>query len=82
MKALVSKCTMTSTSRRLSSTTYVHQVITVWSLDTAHQGLITHSAYNYLIRNYFNPAHLAVLEKTLLVSVQWHLFMSECNESS
>ncbi|KLO04985.1 hypothetical protein SCHPADRAFT_947285 [Schizopora paradoxa] len=41
-------------------------VITVWSLDTAHQGLITHSAYNYLIRNYFNPAHLLVLEKTLL----------------
>jgi len=41
-------------------------VVTVWSLDAAHQGLITHSAYNYLIKNYFNPAHLLILEKTLL----------------
>lgn len=48
-------------------TRYTRQVITVWSLDSAHQGLITHSAYNYLIRNYFNPAHLLILEKTLLV---------------
>jgi len=38
----------------------------VWSLDSAHQGLITHSAYNYLIKNYFNPPHLLLLEKTLL----------------
>ncbi|KLO11878.1 hypothetical protein SCHPADRAFT_449622 [Schizopora paradoxa] len=44
-------------------------VALVWVLDTTHQALIVHSTYRYLITNYFNPAHLGVLEPTLLAMI-------------
>ncbi|KLO17950.1 hypothetical protein SCHPADRAFT_139964 [Schizopora paradoxa] len=40
-------------------------VTVVYLLDTAHQGLITHSVYKYLITNFFNPVHLGLIEDSL-----------------
>lgn len=44
-------------------------VLLVWSLDTVHQALITHSAYVYLVTNYTNPAILETVIITLEVMV-------------
>ncbi|KAH8113548.1 hypothetical protein DFH11DRAFT_306732 [Phellopilus nigrolimitatus] len=44
-------------------------VVWVWVLDTIHQGLITHTAYTYLITNYGNPVFLNTIVDTLLIEV-------------
>lgn len=44
-------------------------VLVVWILDTIHQGMITHTAYTYLITEYGNVAYLDVIVKTLLYEV-------------
>ena len=43
-------------------------VLTVWSLDTVHQGMITHTLYTYLITEYANPVMLGVIVPSLIVS--------------
>ncbi|KAH8110221.1 hypothetical protein DFH11DRAFT_1547710 [Phellopilus nigrolimitatus] len=44
-------------------------VALVWAVDTAHQALVIHSVYIYLIKEYGNPAYLAHLERSLLDSI-------------
>ncbi|EJD07972.1 uncharacterized protein FOMMEDRAFT_16510 [Fomitiporia mediterranea MF3/22] len=44
-------------------------VTLVWALDTAHQGLISHSCYLYLVSNYGNPLFLFKIVPTLEVMV-------------
>ncbi|PAV15935.1 hypothetical protein PNOK_0879300 [Pyrrhoderma noxium] len=44
-------------------------VFLVWALDTAHQALITHAAYVYLVTNFDNPAILTTVIVTLEVMV-------------
>ncbi|KAI0807244.1 hypothetical protein C8Q74DRAFT_1362770 [Fomes fomentarius] len=44
-------------------------VFAVWLSDTAHQGLITHSVYWYLITEYGKPASLFLLTKTIIIEM-------------
>ncbi|KAL5482979.1 hypothetical protein ACEPAI_9574 [Sanghuangporus weigelae] len=44
-------------------------VAVVWTLDTVHQGLITHSVYKYLITEYGNLVYLNTIVETLLVEI-------------
>ncbi|KAL5512645.1 hypothetical protein ACEPAG_2911 [Sanghuangporus baumii] len=44
-------------------------VAVVWTLDTVHQGLITHCVYKYLITEYGNLAFLDTIVETLLVEI-------------
>ncbi|THH07209.1 hypothetical protein EW145_g3535 [Phellinidium pouzarii] len=44
-------------------------VFVVWALDTTHQGLITHTAYTYLVTEYGNPLFLNEIVVTLLIEV-------------
>ncbi|KAI5123169.1 hypothetical protein M0805_000870 [Coniferiporia weirii] len=44
-------------------------VFTVWLFDTTHQGLITHTAYTYLVTEYGNPVFLGNIVITLLIEV-------------
>ncbi|KAH8113585.1 hypothetical protein DFH11DRAFT_1727587 [Phellopilus nigrolimitatus] len=44
-------------------------VFVVWALDTAHQALILHSTYSYLIKNYANILFLEHLTNTLRDSI-------------
>lgn len=44
-------------------------VFVVWALDTTHQGLITHTAYTYLISEYGNLLFLGEIVPTLLIEV-------------
>ncbi|KLO12662.1 hypothetical protein SCHPADRAFT_405731 [Schizopora paradoxa] len=41
-------------------------VFAVWALDTAHQGLITHTTYKYLISNFGDDAYLDVVVRSVL----------------
>ncbi|KAI5116215.1 hypothetical protein M0805_006766 [Coniferiporia weirii] len=45
------------------------QVFAVWALDTAHQALILHSTYIYLVTEYANFAYLAHFESTIRDSI-------------
>ncbi|KLO10353.1 hypothetical protein SCHPADRAFT_525323 [Schizopora paradoxa] len=56
-------------------------VVVVWLLDTAHQALISHSTYTYLITNYAKPAFLGVIETTLLVEVIFSALICLCVQS-
>ncbi|KAH8116939.1 hypothetical protein DFH11DRAFT_1724869 [Phellopilus nigrolimitatus] len=44
-------------------------VFVVWALDTAHQALILHSTYTYLVTNYANPVYLEHFTSTLRDSI-------------
>ncbi|OCB85117.1 hypothetical protein A7U60_g7742 [Sanghuangporus baumii] len=44
-------------------------VVAVWTLDTTHQGLISHSCYAYLVTNYANPTFLYTITSSLSVMV-------------
>lgn len=44
-------------------------VFLVWGLDTLHQGLITHTAYTYLVTEYGNLLFLGTIVKSLLIEV-------------
>lgn len=44
-------------------------VFLVWALDTTHQGMITHTAYTYLVTEYGNLSFLAIIVPTLLYEV-------------
>lgn len=44
-------------------------VFLVWALDTTHQGLITHTAYTYLVTEYGDLAFLGEIVPTLLIEV-------------
>ncbi|KAH8116166.1 hypothetical protein DFH11DRAFT_1584649 [Phellopilus nigrolimitatus] len=50
-------------------------VFLVWGLDTAHQALVLHSVYVYLITEYGNVAYTGHLEKTLLDSTLLNAFI-------
>ncbi|KLO12346.1 hypothetical protein SCHPADRAFT_905150 [Schizopora paradoxa] len=50
-------------------------VVLVWLLDTAHQALISHTAYSYLITNYANPVYLGHIVRSLVVMVQFSAFI-------
>ena len=65
MKILVRETLTYSHSEYL--TDFAYKVFLVYLLDTAHQALITHSVYKYLITNFFNPLHLGVIEDSLRV---------------
>lgn len=54
-------------SLRLISDYCPLQVFLVWALDTAHQGLITHTAYTYLITHYADAAFLGDIVPSLMV---------------
>ena len=41
--------------------------VLVWMFDTAHQAMITHSCYVYLVSNFADPLFLGSIVKTLLV---------------
>jgi len=41
-------------------------VFAVWALDTAHQGLITHTTYKYLISNFGDENYLDVVVRSVL----------------
>ncbi|KAA1465968.1 hypothetical protein DENSPDRAFT_876138 [Dentipellis sp. KUC8613] len=49
-------------------------VLAVLVSDTVHQILITHSLYEYLITNYFNPTYLSKINRTLLIEVFFNGF--------
>ncbi|KAL5512594.1 hypothetical protein ACEPAG_3247 [Sanghuangporus baumii] len=44
-------------------------VAAVWTLDTTHQGLISHTCYAYLVTNYANPPFLLTITPSLSVMV-------------
>ncbi|PAV17529.1 hypothetical protein PNOK_0759400 [Pyrrhoderma noxium] len=44
-------------------------VFVVWALDTTHQGMITHTAYTYLVTEYGNLNFLGIIVPTLLYEV-------------
>ncbi|KAL5504748.1 hypothetical protein ACEPAH_7411 [Sanghuangporus vaninii] len=44
-------------------------VVAVWTLDTTHQGMISHSCYAYLVTNYANPPFLFTITSSLAVMV-------------
>ncbi|KAH9943025.1 uncharacterized protein BXZ73DRAFT_97089 [Epithele typhae] len=44
-------------------------VLAVWASDTAHQALVTHTLYTYLITEYGNPTALSYITKTIVVEV-------------
>ncbi|KAL5532065.1 hypothetical protein ACEPAF_5629 [Sanghuangporus sanghuang] len=44
-------------------------VVAIWTLDTTHQGLISHSCYAYLVTNYANPTFLYTITSSLSVMV-------------
>ena len=44
-------------------------VAAVWALDTAHQALITHASYTYLVTHYADPAYLLHITKSLWAMV-------------
>ncbi|CDO74087.1 hypothetical protein BN946_scf185043.g137 [Trametes cinnabarina] len=44
-------------------------VTAVWTTDTIHQALISHSVYWYLITEYGNPVALTLLSKTIIIEV-------------
>ncbi|KAH9850071.1 hypothetical protein C2E23DRAFT_837300 [Lenzites betulinus] len=44
-------------------------VVTVWTADTVHQALISHSIYWYLITEYGNPIALTQVTRTLVVEL-------------
>lgn len=44
-------------------------VLLTWALDTAHQALITHTSYTYLVSHYAQPAYLDHVVKSLWAMV-------------
>ncbi|KAL7282081.1 hypothetical protein ACG7TL_003550 [Trametes sanguinea] len=44
-------------------------VTAVWTTDSIHQALISHSVYWYLITEYGNPVALTLLSKTIIIEV-------------
>lgn len=71
-------------------------VLLTWALDTAHQALITHTSYTYLVSHYAQPAYLDHVVKSLwamvllsgltCVVVQlflvWRIWRCECLSAS
>ncbi|KAI0771484.1 hypothetical protein BD413DRAFT_54768 [Trametes elegans] len=49
-------------------------VIAVWTTDTIHQGLISHSVYWYLVTQYGNPLALTQLVNTIIIEVFFNAF--------
>ncbi|KAI0663000.1 hypothetical protein C8Q70DRAFT_484445 [Cubamyces menziesii] len=49
-------------------------VTAVWTTDSIHQALISHSVYWYLITEYGNPTALGLLSKTIIVEVFFNAF--------
>ncbi|KAI0334812.1 hypothetical protein GY45DRAFT_1367269 [Cubamyces sp. BRFM 1775] len=49
-------------------------VTAVWTTDSIHQALISHSVYWYLITEYGNPTALTLLSKTIIVEVFFNAF--------
>ncbi|EIW61832.1 uncharacterized protein TRAVEDRAFT_35274 [Trametes versicolor FP-101664 SS1] len=49
-------------------------VIAVWTTDSIHQALISHTVYWYLITEYGNPTALTLLSKTIIVEVFFNAF--------
>ncbi|KAI0637763.1 hypothetical protein C8Q77DRAFT_1214782 [Trametes polyzona] len=49
-------------------------VVAVWTTDSIHQALISHSVYWYLITEYGNPTALTLLSKTIIVEVFFNAF--------
>ncbi|KAJ8501418.1 hypothetical protein ONZ51_g571 [Trametes cubensis] len=50
------------------------KVTAVWTTDSIHQALISHSVYWYLITEYGNPTALGLLSKTIIVEVFFNAF--------
>ncbi|KAI0829403.1 hypothetical protein BC628DRAFT_1417130 [Trametes gibbosa] len=49
-------------------------VVAVWTTDSIHQALISHSIYWYLVTQYGNPVALTQLSKTIIVEVLFNAF--------
>ncbi|KAI0356730.1 hypothetical protein OH77DRAFT_1423700 [Trametes cingulata] len=49
-------------------------VMAVWTTDSIHQALISHSVYWYLITEYGNPTALTLLSKSIIVEVFFNAF--------
>ncbi|KAI9063373.1 hypothetical protein FKP32DRAFT_1676424 [Trametes sanguinea] len=49
-------------------------VTAVWTTDSIHQALISHSVYWYLITEYGNPTALTLLSKTIIIEVFFNAF--------
>ncbi|OSC96738.1 hypothetical protein PYCCODRAFT_1378605 [Trametes coccinea BRFM310] len=49
-------------------------VTAVWTTDSIHQALISHSVYWYLITEYGNPVALTLLSKTIIIEVFFNAF--------
>ncbi|TFK79458.1 hypothetical protein K466DRAFT_606132 [Polyporus arcularius HHB13444] len=47
-------------------------VLAVWVTDSAHQGLISHSIYTYLVSDYGNPVAITLLNESIIVEVMFN----------
>jgi len=56
-------------------------VAVIWGLDTAHQALITHTAYTYLVKHFGQPLFLGQMVNSLVIEVFFNGFVTAIVQS-